>query len=275
VIKQIPMQSPPIDKIQRVALITRGDEQPYPRQELTQLLSPYEIELVEGPGVDNVDFVLALGGDGTVLRAVSAYPKAPTLAVNFGRVGFLTQCDREDLKRVVSRVLNQDYFVEERLALEVIHHGTDGTSLGTWRCINEVVFKGVIHMNELTLNIDGHYIHTARGDGLIVGTPTGSTAYLMSTGAPLVTPGVSCIIANPLNEYRFSSRAIILPGEAELSVAVGHCRPKDLMMIIDGNSPLMINEGDKVVIRRSEVPTLLVAFEPQYFFRNLKERLNW
>ena len=273
--KQIPMQSPPIDKIERVALITRGDEQPYPREELTRLLSPHGIELVEGAGFERVDLVLALGGDGTVLRAVSAYPRAPTLAVNFGRVGFLTQCDREDLEKVVSRVLNQDYFVEERFAMEVIHHGVDSSSLGTWRCINEVVFKGIIHMNELTLSIDSHYIHTARGDGLIVGTPTGSTAYLMSTGAPLVTPGVSCIIANPLNEYRFSSRAIILPGEAELNVRVEHCRPQDLMMIIDGDYPLMIQEGDEVTIRRADVPTLLVAFEPQYFFRNLKERLNW
>lgn len=269
------MQAPALTKINKIALITRGDEQSYPRHELQNLLSPHQIELVEGPGFENVDLVLALGGDGTVLRAVSAYPEAPTLAVNYGRVGFLTQCDREDLELVVSRVLAQNYFIEKRLAMEIIHQGHDGESLGTWRCINEVVFKGIIHMNELTLNIDGHYIHTARGDGLIVGTPTGSTAYLMSTGAPLVTPGVSCIIANPLNEYRFSSRAIILPGEAELSVTVDHCRPKDLMMIIDGDYPLIINEKDTVTIKRASTPTLLVAFEPQYFFRNLKERLNW
>ena len=269
------MQSPALKKIKRIALITREDEQNYPREELISLLSPHQIELVEGAGFSEVDLILALGGDGTVLRAISAYPQAPALAVNYGQVGFLTQCDREDLEYVVSRVLKQDYFVEERLALEVIHQGVDGHSLGTWRCINEVVFKGVIHMNELTLNIDGHYIHTARGDGLIVGTPTGSTAYLMSSGAPLVTPGVSCIIANPLNEYRFSSRSIILPGEAELSVNILHCRENDLMMIIDGNQPLMLKENDKVLIRRSTVPTLLVAFEPQYFFRNLKQRLNW
>lgn len=269
------MQAPALKHIKRIALITRGDEQSYPREELVGLLNPHHIELVEGSGFAEVDLVLALGGDGTVLRAISAYPKAPTLAVNYGRVGFLTQCDREDLAHVVSRVLNQDYFIEERLALEVIHQGVNGDSLGTWRCINEVVFKGVIHMNELTLNIDGHYIHTARGDGLIVGTPTGSTAYLMSSGAPLVTPGVSCIIANPLNEYRFSSRSIILPGEAELSVNILHCRENDLMMIIDGDQPLMVKEGDEIIIRRSQVPTLLVAFEPQYFFRNLKQRLNW
>ena len=270
------MQSPPLKSIKRIALITRGDEQPYPRQELVALLSPHQIKLVEGPGHKDVDLVLALGGDGTVLRASSAYPHAPTLAVNFGRIGFLTQCDREELESVVSRVLDQRYFIEERLAMQVTHHSVAGDhSLGSWRCINEVVFKGVIHMNELSLSVDNHFIHTARGDGLIVGTPTGSTAYLMSTGAPLVTPGVSCIIANPLNEYRFSSRAIILPGEAELSVKVHHCRPNDLMMIIDGDPPHMIEEGDEVIIKQAESPTLLVAFEPQYFFRNLKERLNW
>lgn len=269
------MKYPPAQEIKRIALITRGDEQPYPREELTLQLKPHGIELLEGPGHLGVDLVLALGGDGTVLRAVSAYPHAPTLAVNFGRVGFLTQCDREELKMAIDRVIEKRYFIEERLALKIVHQRASGSSLGEWRCINEVVFKGVIHMNELTLSVDQHYIHTARGDGLIVGTPTGSTAYLMSTGAPLVTPGVRCIIANPLNEYRFSSRSIILPGEAELSVVVEHCRPKDLMMIIDGEPPQMIEEGDKITINQANSPTLLVAFEPQFFFRNLKQRLNW
>ena len=269
------MQSPPVNEIRKIALITRGDEQPYPREQLARQLGPHGIELLEGPGHEEIDLVLALGGDGTVLRSISAYPHAPTLAVNFGRVGFLTQCDREELETALSRVLNKEYFIEERLALQVVHRASDGGSLGSWRCINEVVFKGLIHMNELTLSVDQRYIHTTRGDGLIVGTPTGSTAYLMSAGAPLVTPGVSCIIANPLNEYRFSSRAIILPGEAELRVSVQHCRPKDLMMIIDGEPPHMLDRGDEVIIDRAKSPTLLVAFEPQFFFRNLKERLNW
>jgi NAD+ kinase len=130
-------------------------------------------------------------------------------------------------------------------------------------------------MNELTLSIDGDSVHTLRGDGIIIGTPTGSTAYLMSTGAPLVTPGVSCIIASPLNEYRFSSRPMILPGEAYLTVSVDHARPQDLMLIIDGEDPIPLERGAQVGIKRSALPTLLMAFEPQFFFRNLRERLNW
>ena len=231
--------------------------------------------MVEGGGHQGVDAVIAMGGDGTVLKALSAYPLCPTLAINFGRIGFLTQGDRDDLEPMVKRVLNGEYFIEHRLAIEVSLNSKDGAIITSKRCINEVVFKGIAHMNELTLSIDGDSVHTLRGDGIIIGTPTGSTAYLMSTGAPLVTPGVSCIIASPLNEYRFSSRPMILPGEAHLIVNVDHARPQDLMVIIDGEKPIPLEQGSQVRIQRSSHPTLLMAFEPQFFFRNLRERLNW
>ena len=269
------MQGPPLKRLQCVALITRDHAQYFPRNELKTLLADDGVQLVEGGGHQGVDAVIAMGGDGTVLKALSAYPLSPTLAINFGRVGFLTQGDREDLEPMVKRVLNGEYFIEQRLAIEVSVTSPQAEQRPARRCINEVVFKGIAHMNELTLSIDGDSVHTLRGDGIIIGTPTGSTAYLMSTGAPLVTPGVSCIIASPLNEYRFSSRPMILPGEAQLTVNVDHARPRDLMLIIDGEEPIPLEQGARVSIRRSSHPTLLMAFEPQFFFRNLRERLNW
>ena len=109
----------PLSALRRVALITRDDEQEYPAEQIRARLAEVGAELVEGAGAEGVDLVVALGGDGTVLRALVAYPQAPTLAVNFGRVGFLTQCDRYGLEAVLSRVVRGEYFVDERLALEV------------------------------------------------------------------------------------------------------------------------------------------------------------
>ena len=259
----------PLSALRRVALITRDDEQEYPAEQIRARLAEVGAELVEGAGIEGVDLVVALGGDGTVLRALVAYPQAPTLAVNFGRVGFLTQCDRDGLEAVLSRVVRGEYFVEERLALEV-RRGEQRA-----RCINEVVWKGIAHISEVSLWVDGYHVHTSRGDGLIVGTPTGTTAYLMSTGAPIVTPGVSCLIANPLNEYSFSSRPLIFPGDASLEVRVEECRAQDLVLVIDGGERLPLEVGERVEVSRAADPTLLVAFEPSYFFRNLRERLRW
>lgn len=259
----------PLGALRRVALITRDDEQEYPVDLIRARLAAVGAELVDGAGAEGVDLVVALGGDGTVLRALGAYPQAPTLAVNFGRVGFLTQCDRDGLEEALARVVRGEYFVEERLALDVRRGALRA------RCINEVVWKGIAHISEVSLWVDGDHVHTSRGDGLIVGTPTGSTAYLMSTGAPIVTPGVSCFIANPLNEYSFSSRPLIFAGDASLEVRVEDCRAGDLVLVIDGGERLPLSAGERVQVSRAADPTLLVAFEPSCFFRNLRERLRW
>ena len=274
---------PPLEHIGRVALVTRDALKGYPLEVLkrrfvergAEVISRAEsaslsdvTELPEGD-LQHPDVVIALGGDGTVLKALVAYPKAPTLAVNFGRVGFLTQCDREGLLPAVDRLLSGDYWIEERLALEAHWVGRRA------RCINELVIKGVAHMCELSLSVDGHEVKQMRGDGLIIGTPTGSTAYLMSTGAPLVTPGVSCLIANPLNEYNFSSRPIILPGDAQVEVRVESCRDRDVVAVIDGGERHPLRAGDSFTLKRSLDPTLLVNFDSQSFFRNLRERMRW
>lgn len=269
------MRGSALERLRRVAVIRRDQVQRYPSTELSDLLASEGVELVEGEGHDDVDLVIAMGGDGTVLQALSAYPSQPTLAINFGRVGFLTQGDRGELVPLVQRLLRRDYFIEHRLAIEVSVRSLDGSVSAPRRCINEVVLKGIAHINELTLSIDGDAVHTCRGDGIIIGTPTGSTAYLMSTGAPLVTPGVNCLIASPLNEYNFSSRPMILPGESSLTVRVDHARPRDLMLIMDGDTPQSIDMGVEVYVSRSARPTLLVAFEPQFFFHNLRERMHW
>lgn len=274
---------PPLEHIGRVALVTRDALKGYPLEELKRRFSEQGAEVIsraesaslfdvnEAPNQIQVapDVVIALGGDGTVLKALVAYPKAPTLAVNFGRVGFLTQCDREGLLPSIDRLLAGQYNIEERLALEV--HWAQRRA----RCINELVIKGVAHMCELSLSVDGHEVKRMRGDGLIIGTPTGSTAYLMSTGAPLVTPGVSCLIANPLNEYNFGSRPIILPGDTQVSVRVESCRERDVVAVIDGGERYPLKVGDRFTLKRSTDPTLLIHFDRQSFFKNLRERMRW
>jgi NAD+ kinase len=258
--------------LKRVGLFVRDDEQDYPAASMAKLFNKVGVDFVSDasqaePG--SLDLVLALGGDGTVLRALVAHPDTPVLAVNYGNVGFLTQSDRDQLDKVLVRLLSDEYFIEDRLTLE-IRYGDQ-----VYRSINEVVLRGASHMIEVQVHIDGRLIHTPRGDGVIVGTPTGSTAYLLSTGAPIVVPDVDCIVLNPLNEYSFSSRSIILPGSSHIRLTVDACRESDVGIAIDGDTRIPLSDGDSIEIVRSQKPARLVCFESDYFFRNLKERLRW
>ena len=258
--------------LRRVGLFLRDDEQDYPTVGLEKVLGRANIHLVVDAAsqpAHDLDLLIALGGDGTVLRALTAYPDVPVLAVNFGNVGFLTQSDREEFDRVIMRLLSDDYFIEERLTMEICHRGQ------TYRSINEMVLKGVTHMVEVDIYINDRLVHTPRGDGVIIGTPTGSTAYLLSTGAPLVVPDVDCLIVKPLNEYSFSSRTIILPGNANIRLKLDSNRETDVRLTVDGLSPVRLDDGDELTITRSHQPARLVCFESDYFFRNLRERLRW
>jgi len=257
--------------LKRVGLFLRDDVQDFPCDGIAKLFGRAGIELVRDARqrAENLDLVIALGGDGTVLRALGTYPAAPVLAVNYGNVGFLTQSDREDIDKVLVRLLSDDYFIEERLTLEIRHRDR------VYRSINEAVIKGSSHMIEVATFINDRLVHSPRGDGIIVGTPTGSTAYLLSTGAPLVVPDVDCIVLKPLNEYSISSRTIILAGSVRLRFEVDFGRETDVFMVIDGAHRIRLEDGDSIEITRSEAPARLVCFESDYFFRNLKERLRW
>ncbi len=258
--------------LRRIGLFTRDLDQDYRLDKLERLFRRANIELVSDAATvadGELDLVIALGGDGTVLRALAAHPSAPVLAVNFGSVGFLTQSDREDMDKVLVRLLSDDYAIEERLTLSVGHREA------RYRCVNEMVLKGMSRMVSVRIEVNGRTVHTARGDGVIVGTPTGSTAYLLSVGAPLVTPDVDCIILKPLNEYSFSSRTIILPGSAELKLYIEGGEEGDIFLVADGGDLVEAAVGDTLEITRSPTPAKLVYLEPDYFFRNLRDRLRW
>jgi NAD+ kinase len=216
------------------------------------------------------DLVVSLGGDGTVLQALGAYPHVPLLPVNFGTTGFLTSGDRGELESLIARLLKGDYFIEERIILLAEIDGEQR------EVINEVVVKGSSKMVSVDVFVDDALIHTIRGDGAIVGTPTGSTSYLMSTGSAIVAPRVQCIILNGINEHRFASRTLILPDTSVVRLRVDEStRETDVFVSHDGSEKIPIQIGDHVTIRRAAQPWRLVFFDTHVFYRNLKNRLDW
>jgi NAD+ kinase len=217
-----------------------------------------------------LDVVIAMGGDGTVLKALDLMPDCPVLAINFGTVGFLTAGDRTELAALVGRLLKGDYLISERLLLRCDFPG------GTTHVVNEIVLKSTWRMIQVEVDVNGARIRTIRGDGVIVGTPTGSTGYLLSAGAPIVMPDVQCFVLDGINEYNFTSRAVIVAPTSHIRLHVPNLLPgQRVEMIADGNLVGELLPGQDLMLKCSERRAQLIFFDAHYFFHNLSSRLGW
>ena len=219
---------------------------------------------------DSLDLVISFGGDGTVLAALSLFPQCPVLAVNFGNVGFLTAGDREELEEMLQNVLYGNYFISERSVLECVHpHGTD-------YAVNEIVIRGATRLIAVELNINDKHIRRVRGDGVIVGTATGSTAYLLAAGSPIVMPELRCMIIAGLNEYDFRSRHLVITADSKIRLKISdQNHEKEIYLSADGKGKIHLEIGQEVLIRESNRKAKLIFMGKNYFFHNLSSRLSW
>jgi len=215
--------------------------------------------------------VVALGGDGTVLRAAALFSHAgiPIIGANLGSLGFLTQVKANALTQALEEVLHDRFIVEERMRIAFQIKDRTGTAL------NDLVFlgNGPTRFCELDLlEEDGGRIATYPGDGLIIATPTGSTAYNLSAGGPVIVPQTECIVATPLAAHRLGLRPLVFPGGITLHVQAR--TPAEL--IADGDQKATLAPGDTVTVTRAALstPIVRIAGTPP-FFRFLAEKLNW
>ena len=218
----------------------------------------------------DLDLVLSFGGDGTVLAALSLFPECPILAVNFGNVGFLSAGEREELTVMLQKVIDGKYIISERSVLECVHpYGTDFA-------VNEVVVRGATRLISVDLNINDQHVRRVRGDGIIVGTATGSTAYLLAAGSPIIMPELKCMIVTGLNEYDFRSRPLVITIESQVKLLVSpQTHEKEIYLSIDGKEKIPLAKGEEVFIKKSKRQAKLILMENNYFFQNLSSRLSW
>jgi NAD+ kinase len=221
-----------------------------------------------------LDLLLTLGGDGTLLRG--ARHGTPVLGVNFGHVGFLTSAAPEELESALDRALSGDIVLDERMTLMVRAESPDGTLRGEFLALNDAVLHkgGVARMIRLAVRADGEEVGSYSADGIILATPTGSTAYSLSAGGPIVSPSVNCIIATPICPHTLAVRPLVLPAEETVTVDV--LTPSgELLLTIDGQEDAELAPGDRVVVRRAPWPVRLVRFPGQTFFSTLRRKLSW
>lgn len=214
--------------------------------------------------------VLALGGDGTVLSAAAMFAEAavPILGVNLGSLGFLTQAGIDELLFAVEHVYDGAFTIEERMRLTYASDDASGTVL------NDLVITGANDSRfcELELSWGDGLVSAYPGDGLILATATGSTAYSLSAGGPVIVPPAACILATPLAAHKLGIRPVIFPADEVLRV-----RPQvDVLLIADGDPIGEAKTGDEILVRRSDRPTRLIRLtDSPGFFHVLDRKLNW
>ncbi len=222
------------------------------------------------------DMVVALGGDGTLLRVSHACSKReiPVLGVNLGRLGFLAELQRDNWTSRLEQVLAGKYWIELRMMLHVKQERGDRV-LGEWDVINEcaVTRSGGMKMVRLETSIDGQPLTTYFADGLITATPTGSTAYALAAGGPILPPELRNILLIPVAPHLSVERAIVLPDGAEVSIRVHTEAPA--VLSCDGQHQEEVLNHDRVIIRSSELSARLIRARGRgYFYRNIAARLN-
>ncbi len=240
---------------------------------------------------DPIDLLIALGGDGTLLRAGRSVAgrDIPVLGVNLGHLGFLTALPQAELEEHLALVLNGDYVLDRRYTLEahIVHaDGSQGEPLLAW---NDFVIhkRGVARVTRLDLRIRETASGETNGaggawqdmgsfsaDGLIVATPTGSTAYSLSAGGPIVVPSVDCLIVTPICPHTLAMRPLVIPATQRVAVSPIE-RTNDLVVTADGQVAHDLETGAEVHIGQSGIAISLVRFVEQNFFATLQRKLNW
>lgn len=225
---------------------------------------------------DDIDIILSIGGDGTLLSAAQSVMKRPIpiLGVNLGSLGFLTGLER-DWRNNLAEVLAGHYAVEERMVLNCRQMNDEGKDVTFWG-LNDVVIERGEYFNMLAMevHVNGRYLNTYSADGLIFSTPTGSTAYNLASGGPILDPGLEAIIITPIAPHTLSVRPIVLPADARIEIRLVKPDQKG-RIYIDGKVWQPLSAKDNLRIRTSSYRIKLVTLPGLTFYDKLREKFHW
>lgn len=243
--------------------------------EVAKKISRPDLGLDEDEFSDRVGFVFVIGGDGTLLGVARqlASHQLPILGINIGHLGFLSEAQPEDLACAVDRVLEGDYYVEERLMIQAeLVRG--GQIIEEGIALNDVAIgKGSFgRMIRCDVSMDEMHVSTYSGDGVIVSTPTGSTAYSLSCGGPVVYPDIQALLLTPICPHTLTSRPMVLPAESTLETRV-FADHQEMEFTIDGQVSFRLEGNDIIRIRRYPMNTRLIKWKERSFFEVVRKKL--
>ncbi|WP_134698852.1 NAD(+)/NADH kinase [Ammoniphilus sp. YIM 78166] len=223
----------------------------------------------------NVDIVFVLGGDGTLLgvaRELCRYD-IPILGINLGNLGFLSEAEPNNLPLAIERILNGEYDLEKRMMIHAVLI-RNGKKINEYHALNDIcIAKGTFsRIIECATYVGDMYVTTYNGDGIIVSTPTGSTAYSLSAGGPIAMPSMHVLLLTPIAPHSLSARPMVLSVEQEVRVVLGSTH-EDMGLTIDGQIGTKLNIGDELVLKRSPYVTSLIKWNESSFFEVVRKKL--
>ncbi|TDT38575.1 NAD+ kinase [Halospina denitrificans] len=224
------------------------------------------------------DLAIVVGGDGSLLGAARDLSKSsiPILGVNRGRLGFLTDISPDDLEERLSRVLEGEYVEEKRFLLDA-HVKRNGEPMGYGTALNDIVLHPgrSTRMIGFDLYIEGQFVYSQRSDGLIVSTPTGSTAYALSAGGPIMHPRLDAIVLVPMFPHTLSSRPIVVDGGSEIKLVIDEANENWPQVSCDGQQELACAPGDSISIAKKPFRLNLIHPSDHNFYATCREKLGW
>lgn len=227
---------------------------------------------------DGYDFVVTLGGDGTVLYAARNCVEfdIPVFPVNLGQFGFLATVETDVWKAELKSFLENKASIQERSMIKAALI-RDGKVIQNALGLNEVVIsaKNTARTVALNINYDDLLLCNLKSDGVIISTSTGSTAYSASAGGPIVVPVLDAFVMTPINSFSLSSRPIVLDSEKEIEINVQPCRTKEINMIVDGQEGVPLNAGDIIKITKLDKKVKLISSTEEKYYNTLRSKLNW
>lgn len=214
----------------------------------------------------DVDILITIGGDGTILRALQ-HSKGKILGINAGVLGFLTETNSKDAIASLKRIIKKDYSIEKRIKLKTMLNDER-----LYDCTNEAVIHTaqIAKMRHFEVLIDGHIAEDIRADGVIIATPTGSTCYALSVGAPIIDPRVHALVVVPIAPFKLSARPIVVSAESEITIKLK--KPKKCILVLDGQHDIEMSGDDVVKFTVSEFPAEFIRFDKDFYAR-IKEKL--
>jgi len=237
---------------------------------------PPPLPLTQSPPLD---CLITLGGDGTLLRGARTLngSATPILGVNLGRVGFLTTAGSQTLDWALDAIVRGAFATEPRLALEPCIVDQRGESRTEPLVLNDAVVHkgGVARVIRLRVSVDGEEVGQYSADGIIVATPTGSTAYSLSAGGPIVVPGVDAIVVTAICPHTLAVRPLVVPSHAQVSVELMPPWSEDILVSFDGQVGTTMRPGDRLLVKAADRPVRLVRLGPEGFFARMRKKLQW
>lgn len=222
------------------------------------------------------DFVIVLGGDGTLLGAARQilWLQTPILGINLGHLGFITEVEKNDIYICLEKILNKQYKLENRMMLEVVVIKEE-KKVETFYCLNDAgITRGTLtRMVKLKTFVNDSYIDTYFGDGLLISTPTGSTAYSLSAGGPIISPDVKVILLTPICPHSLSSRSLVVSDEDTIKVEITD-NYQDVHLTADGQQGYKLKNGDRVIIKKAPFFAKLIKVSNRNFYDVLRTKLR-